>query len=182
MEKLSQTKSVGFLVWLSGSQCLIHPTISIWFSTRRFNSIQLLSVSASKSVLLLHNPAPCQDWKVLSTIQIHSVTPTVHLRSLTWMPYLEPVAIHAFCLFGIVFLWICRGVQPHSKPLGWFCIILGVLTLSQGSLYVGFQVQLHLKICFFVYWLTLFSSLLFLLPVPSSSASLRWWRRRTCCT
>lgn len=68
-----------------------------------FNSIHLLSVSASKSVLLLlHNTASGEDGKVLSTIEIYS-TPTVHLHSFTWIPYLDPVPFMHF-----VFLTILR--------------------------------------------------------------------------
>lgn len=64
-----------------------------------FNSIHLPSVSASKSVLLLlHNAALREDREVLSTIQIYSATPTVHLHSLTWVPYLEPVPFMHFVL------------------------------------------------------------------------------------
>lgn len=83
-------------VWLtvSDSSSIFHQILPT-----TFNSIHLLGVPASKSVLLLHNTAPYVDGEVLSTIQIHLATPAVHLRTLRWVPYLEPVPFMDFVFF-----------------------------------------------------------------------------------
>lgn len=99
-----------------------------------FNSIHLPSVSASKSVLhLLHNTAPCEDREVLSTIQIYSATPTVHLRSLTWMPYLEPVPFMHFV--SLLSSWFPNtAAEPQRKPCGHLCNVLVICVFSLSSL------------------------------------------------
>lgn len=90
--------SVGFLVWMSGSLCLIHPPLSIWFSPPHFSlfiSWVLLLLNQYSSYTTRH----CARTKrCLSAIQIYSATPTVHLHTLTWVPYLEPAPFMHFVL------------------------------------------------------------------------------------
>lgn len=82
-------------VWLtvSDSSSIFHQILPT-----TFNSIHLLGVTASKSVLLLHNTAPYVDGEVLSTIQFHLATPAVHLRTLRCAIF-RACAIHGFCFF-----------------------------------------------------------------------------------
>lgn len=94
---------------MSGSLCLIHPPIFHQILPTTFNSIHLPSVTASKSVLLLYNTAPYVDGELLSTIQIHLATPAVRLRTLTWLPYLEPVPFMDFVF--LLTLWMPDSLQ-----------------------------------------------------------------------
>lgn len=93
-------------VWLtvSDSSCIFHQILPT-----AFNSIRLLGVTASKSVLLLHNTAPFVDGEVLSTVQIHLARPSVHLHTLRWAPYLELVPF--MDLVFLLTLW-----TPDRKP------------------------------------------------------------------
>lgn len=100
---------MGFLIWMSGSLCLIHLPIFHQILPTTFNSIHLPSVTASKSVLLLYNTAPYVDGELLSTIQIHLATPAVRLRTLTWLPYLEPVPFMDFVF--LLTLWMPDSLQ-----------------------------------------------------------------------
>lgn len=69
-----------------------------------FNSFHLPSVSASKLVLLPHNTAACQGWKVLSAAQTQCAAAIVHLHSLTSMP-------HLYSLPFMDFDFICEFVN-----------------------------------------------------------------------
>lgn len=101
-------------VWLtvSDSSSIFHQILPT-----TFNSIHLLGVTASKSVLLLHNTAPYVEGEVLSTIQIHLATPAVHLRTLRWVPYLEPVPFMDFVF--LLTLWMPDSVQRAMWIIVW---------------------------------------------------------------
>lgn len=119
-----------------------------------FNSIHLLSVTASKSVLLLHNTALCEDREVLSAIQIYSATPTVHLRTLTWMPYLEPIPFMHFVL--LLTLWKPDTVgEPQRKPCEQLC---NVFFISVCSLFPYSNALLLQKDCEIIWSLLLLKS------------------------
>lgn len=151
-----------------------------------FNSIHLRSVSVAKSVLLLlHNTAQCEDGKVLRTIQIYSATPTVHLHSLTWMPYLDPEPFMHFVLLMIS--WMPNTVvSSQSDSCGQLCNTLVNFICCQRFLLpysnsLSLQETVNLDnlmilllknglLCIFT--LLLFSPLP-LAPVPSSSPSPR---------
>ncbi len=99
-------------VWLTASDSSSPLQLNL---PSAFNSIHLLSVSAAKSVLvLLHNTAPCEGREVLSIIQIYSATPTVHLHSLTCMPYLEPEPFMHF-VFAVDFVNARRCCLTSEK-------------------------------------------------------------------
>lgn len=101
-------------VWLtvSDSSSIFHQILPT-----TFNSIHLLGVTASKSVLLLHNTAPYVEGEVLSTIQYHLATPAVHLRTLRWVPYLEPVPFMDFVF--LLTLWMPDSVQRAMWIIVW---------------------------------------------------------------
>lgn len=146
---------------MSGSLCLIHPPIFHQILPTTFNSIHLPSVTASKSVLLLYNTAPYVDGELLSTIQIHLATPAVRLRTLTWLPYLEPVPFMDFVF--LLTLWMPDSLQKAMWIIEYCFFFPLVIMLVIGLLYI-------------IHSSTSLSS--FLHPPPS----LRWWRRRTCFT
>lgn len=182
--------SVGFLVWMSGSLRLIHPPLSIWFSPPHLilfiSWVFLLLNRFSSSYTTRHR---VRTERFLSIIQIYSATPTVHLHSLTWMPYLELVPFMLFIL--LLTLWMPDiAAEPQKKPCGVLCNVLVIFvcfSVSLFSLTLVFNMNYLIiiaekwKVVFCVYSLSR-SFLPLLAPVPSSSPSLRWWRQRTCFT
>lgn len=112
-------------VWLavSDSSCTLQLILP-----SAFNAIHLLSVAASKSVLLLlHNTAPCEGWKVSSTIQIYSATPTVHLHPHTWIPFLDPGPFMHFVLLMTVDVRHCSWAsEDHVDNCVKFGLFLSV--------------------------------------------------------
>lgn len=121
-------------VWLtvSDSSSIFHQILPT-----TFNSIHLLGVPASKSVLLLHNIAPYVDGEVLSTIQIHLATPAVHLRTLRWVPYLEPVPFMDFVFF--LTLWM-----PDSVQKAMWIIVLMFFPFNSNGVIIEYWLS-HLK-------------------------------------
>lgn len=154
MENWSLTMSVGFLVWMSGSLCLIHPPLSIWFSPPHlilFISWVLLLLNRYSSYTTRH----CvKTERFLSAIQIYSATPTVHLRTLTWMPYLEPVPFMHFVL--LLTLWKPDTVvEPQRKPYEQLC---NVFFISVCSLFPYSNYLLLQKDCEIIWSLLLLKS------------------------
>lgn len=140
---------------MSGSLRLIHPLPLHLILHSALNPIHLLSVSAAKSVLLLlHNTALCQDWKVLSTIQIHSTAQTVHLQFSYMDAVFRPCAIHACFWFGIFVDGTLCSLTKVRAPIvdcATFFVLVYIFILQEYRYSVSFVFvcMLLLLFCFF---------------------------------